>query len=383
MLGERRRGRWRYVLAGTGVLAAVLAVLTWTTTAGLDSFGAAPDGARLQRMQTSPRFRDGAFQNPVVTPVTKPGTGWSTTKEWFFGGQQRTPPRPLPRAQDIAGTLAKAPESGLRVTWMGHSTLLVEIDGVRILTDPMWGERASPSTVVGPKRFQPAALPLSELPPVDAVVLSHDHYDHLDMGTIRALAPRGVTFYAPLGVGAHLEKWGVPPAQVVELDWWQEVAVGSGGFKLVSTPSQHFSGRSLTDGNRTLWTSWSLIGPHHRVFFSGDTGMTPDFTEIGQRFGPFDLTMLEVGAWHPSWGDIHLGPSNALEAHRMVRGRRLLPVHWGTFDLAIHPWDEPLETLSREAREQQVALVTPRLGQPFEPERDTASEPWWREARAP
>ncbi len=376
------RGWWRYVLAGLGALAVAAAVLTWTSTSGLETLGAAPQGERLKRMQASPRFREGAFANPTVTPVTRPGTGWSTTRQWFFGDEQRTPPGPLPLQRDAAKAWAQPPESGLRVTWLGHSTLLVELDGVRLLTDPVWGERASPSTVVGPKRFHPPPAALKELPPLDGVLLSHDHYDHLDMGTIQALAPRGVTFYVPLGVGAHLERWGVPPERIVELDWWQEVALGTSGFRLVSTPAHHFSGRSLTDANRTLWTSWSLLGPSHRVFFSGDTGLTPDFTEIGRRFGPFDVTMLEVGAFHPAWGDIHLGPHNALQAHAMLQGRRLLPVHWGTFVLAMHAWDEPAETLAREAGARGVELVTPVLGQPVEPTRGAPTEPWWREVRA-
>jgi L-ascorbate metabolism protein UlaG (beta-lactamase superfamily) len=382
--GARRGGRgwWRYTLMGTGALAAAAALVTWTSTSGLETLGTAPQGERLKRMQASPRFKEGLFVNPNVSPVGRTGMGWSTTRAWLLGDEQRTPPGPLPLRQDAAKAWAQPPQSGLRVTWLGHSTLLVEVDGVRLLTDPVWGERASPSTVVGPQRFHPPPVALEELPPLDAVLLSHDHYDHLDMGTIRALNARGVTFYVPLGVGAHMEGWGVPPERIVELDWWQEVALGGNGFKLVATPAHHFSGRSLTDRNRTLWASWTLLGPTHRVFFSGDTGMTPDFTEIGQRFGPFDLTMLEVGAYHPSWGDIHLGPHHALEAHAMLKGRRMLPVHWGTFMLAMHAWDEPAETLEREARARQVELVTPILGQPVEPTRSAAAESWWREVRA-
>ena len=371
-------------MGGLGVLTLALVLVTWMSTDGLASFGATASGERLKRMRASPRFRDDAFQNPVETPVMKPGTTfWSSTREWLFAEGERTPPRPLPLASEVAKALASPPESGLRVTWMGHSTMLVELDGMRILTDPIWSDRASPSTLVGPMRFHPPPLALEDLPRVDAVVLSHDHYDHLDMNTIRALATRSVTFYMPLGVGAHLEHWGVKPEHVVELEWWQEATLGNSGVKLIATPSHHFSGRSLSERNPTLWTSWSLIGPNHRVFFSGDTGMTPDFTEIGRRLGPFDLTMFEVGAYHPSWGDIHLGPHHALEAHGMVNGRRMMPVHWGTFNLAMHAWNEPAETLMREARERQVELVTPMLGQPVEPTRDAASDPWWRQIRPP
>ncbi|WP_164021626.1 MBL fold metallo-hydrolase [Pyxidicoccus trucidator] len=381
----RRQGsrKWRFALLGVALLASVATLLAWTSTGHFQAFGAAPTGSRLERMRASPRNRDGVFVNTTVNPAVRNRPDLGTLKELAFGSQQRTPPGPLPMERDVAAALAKPPESGLRVTWLGHSTMLVELDGFRILTDPVWGERASPSTLVGPQRFHPPPLPLDALPDVDAVLLSHDHYDHLDMPTIQAMVPRGWTFYVPLGLGAHLEQWGVPPERVVELDWWQEVSLGDGRLRMVSTPAQHFSGRGLSDRNRTLWTSWTLLGPQHRVFFSGDTGLTQEFAEVGRRFGPFDLAMFEVGAFHPSWGDIHLGPHQALQAHELVRGRRLLPIHWGTFSLAIHAWDEPAEVLAAEARKQGVALVTPRLGHPVELTGDVPSAPWWREVRAP
>ena len=371
------------MLGTAAVLAVGVSSLAWTSTGRLEAFGAAPAGERLRRMQASEHHRDGVFVNTTVNPNARNRPDWDTMKDLLFGQQQRTPPGPLPMEREVAAALAKPPEHGLRVTWLGHSTLLVEIDGFRILTDPIWSERASPSTLVGPKRFHPPPLPLDALPEVDAVLLSHDHYDHLDMETIRALVPRGWKFYAPLGLGAHLESWGVPPERVVELDWWQEVTLGDGRLRMVATPAQHFSGRGLSDRNRTLWTSWTLLGPEHRVFFSGDTGLTQEFAEVGRRFGPFDLAMFEVGAFHPAWGDIHLGPHQALQAHGLVRGRRLLPIHWGTFSLATHAWDEPAEVLASEARKQGVALLTPVLGRPVEPEAEAPSAPWWREVRAP
>jgi L-ascorbate metabolism protein UlaG (beta-lactamase superfamily) len=383
--GPRRARWWRWVAAGLAALVSALALLAWTSTGHFEAFGANPEGDRLRRMQSSPRFREGTFSNASGASELAARPGWSTAQEFLFGQQQRTPPGPLPMARDTAQLLSQPPQSGLRVTWLGHSTLLVEIDGTRLLLDPVWGERASPSSLVGPKRFHAPPLALEQLPEVDAIVLSHDHYDHLDMSTIRALASRKVPFYAPLGLGAHLERWGVPPERVVELDWWQEVSLPS-GLRLVATPAQHFSGRSLTDRNRTLWASWTLLGLRHRVFFSGDTGLAPEFPEIGQRYGPFDLTMFEVGAYHPSWGGIHLGPQQALVAHEQVRGRRMLPVHWGTFVLAMHAWDEPAETLAQGARARGIELVTPRLGRPVEPTLGAQGEnfdPWWREVAAP
>jgi L-ascorbate metabolism protein UlaG (beta-lactamase superfamily) len=267
------------------------------------------------------------------------------------------------------------PESGLRATWLGHSTVLLEIDGLRVLTDPVWGERASPYGFAGPRRFQPVPVAIEALPPLDAVVISHDHYDHLDYPSIVALAGLDVPFVTSLGVGAHLEAWGVRPERIVELDWWQAARLGA--LELTAAPSQHFSGRGLRR-NATLWSSFVIAGPRHRVFFSGDTGLTPEYAEIARMLGPFDLVMLEVGAFHPSWGQIHLGPENALEALRLLGGGAFLPVHWGTFNLAIHAWDEPAETLLELGPRRGAQLVMPRLGEATEPTHLEHVQPWWR-----
>jgi L-ascorbate metabolism protein UlaG (beta-lactamase superfamily) len=275
-------------------------------------------------------------------------------------------------------TWARPPETGLRATWLGHSTLLLEIDGARVLTDPVWGKRVSPARIIGPKRFQPVPVAIEQLPPLDAVLISHDHYDHLDVPTIRELARLDVPFYTSLGVGVHLEAWGVPPERIVELDWWESVELARGELLLTAAPSQHFSGRALGDRNRTLWSSFALRSRRHGVFFSGDTGLTPEYREIKERLGPFDLVMLEVGAFHPAWGDIHLGPDNAIEAHALLGGGSFLPVHWGTFSLALHDWDEPAERLVELAPRRDVNLVMPMLGAPVEPSRVERVDPWWR-----
>ena len=340
-------------------------------------FGRLPSGARLERILGSARFRDGAFRNTKdVAPGLKPGKGFSTMAELVLGKQQRIPGGPLPSVSPL-GAWARPAETGLRATWLGHSTVLVEIDGFRVLTDPVWGERASPLRRLGPKRFQPVPVSLPQLPPLDAVVVSHDHYDHLDWPTILELAKRDVPFITSLGVGAHLEAWGVPSARITELDWWEEVVV-NGDLRVAAAPSQHFSGRQRPGGNRTLWSSIVLRGPRHAVFFSGDTGLTDEYADIRAKLGPFDLVMLEVGAWHPAWGDIHLGPENALAALKLLGGGAFLPVHWGTFNLALHAWDEPAETLYSHAGESGLQLVMPRLGAAFEPSRAEKVEPWWR-----
>ncbi|MFP2907045.1 MBL fold metallo-hydrolase [Pyxidicoccus sp. 3LFB2] len=336
-------------------------------------------GLRLERVRASRQFAEGRFRNTAPVGPGLQGNPLPLLGEYFFGGAQRTPPAPLPLLSPL-DTWARRPDSGFRVTWLGHSTMLLELDGARILTDPVWGERASPMSFAGPKRFHPAPVPLESLPELDAVLVSHDHYDHLCRATIAALAKRRVPFITALGVGAHLEAFGVAPELITELDWWEGTRVGPVGF--TATPSQHFSGRGLGDRNETLWASWVLTTDRRRVFFSGDTGLTSEFEEIGRRHGPFDLVMLEVGAFHPSWSGIHLGPENALKAHAMLGGGTLMPVHWGTFNLALHAWDEPAETLVRLASEQRVRLFTPRLGSAVEPAHVESVTPWWREVGA-
>ena len=338
-------------------------------------------GERLERVLASPRYVDGAFRNThPVTSGLKKGSG-PVMAEFFFGGKDRTPPGPLPAVNPLAAW-ARPHETGLRATWLGHSTVLLEIDGARVLTDPVWGPRASPVSFAGPKRFAPVPIPISALPALDAVFISHDHYDHLDQPSIRELARLDVPFYTSLGVGAHLEAWGVPAARITELDWWQSVRLPRSDVTLTAAPAQHFSGRGIGSRNPTLWSSLAVRGPTRSVFFSGDTGLTDEYREIGQRLGPFDLVMLEVGAYHPAWGDVHLGPENALEALARLGGGTLLPVHWGTFNLAIHAWDEPAETLLQLAPARGARLVMPRLGEAIEPARIEKPDPWWRSVTA-
>ena len=344
----------------------------------MKSLGRKPEGARLERIQASPRFDGERFRNryPIAPGLRDPNAKMPTISEFLCGGERRFPKGPLP-STNPHDAWTKAPSSGLRATWLGHSTVLIEIDGVRVLTDPVWGPRASPTTLAGPKRFQPVPIALKTVP-IDVVVVSHDHYDHLDYPTIRELAKRDVPFVTSLGVGAHLELWGIRPGRIVELDWWEAHAVPNTGITITAAPSQHFSGRGLHDRNATLWSSMVIRSPRHAVFFSGDTGLTTEYEAIRDRLGPFDLVMLEVGAFHPAWGDIHLGPENALKAHKLLGGGAFLPVHWGTFSLAMHAWDQPAEVLVKSASKEGAQLVMPRLGEAIEPSHIEKVEPWWR-----
>jgi L-ascorbate metabolism protein UlaG (beta-lactamase superfamily) len=350
----------------------------------MKSLGKRAAGLRLERMKASLLWAGESFRNrhPVLPGLRDLTAQRPSLSDFLCADGRRAPPGRLP-SLDPLDVWRRPAGSGLRATWLGHSTVLIEIDGVRVLTDPVWGPRASPSRFAGPRRFQPVPVPLRSLPPLDVVLVSHDHYDHLDHATIRELARLPVPFVTSLGVGAHLEAWGVPPERIVELDWWESYRLPHADLAVHAAPSQHFSGRALNDRNATLWSSLVIESPRHRVFFSGDTGLTTEYAAIRERFGRFDLVMLEVGAFHPSWGDIHLGPQNALEALALLGGGAFLPVHWGTFALAMHDWDEPAETLLALGPKRGAQLLMPRLGEPVEPAQGNEAVPWWRAVAAP
>jgi len=345
----------------------------------MKSLGKRAEGARLERMQASPRWVGDGFRNqfPIPPGLRDTSAPRPSLSEFLCGGTRRVPRGPLPSLNPL-DAWEKPPASGLRATWLGHSTVLIEIDGLRVLTDPVWGPRASPSRLAGPKRFQPVPVALRKMPHIDLVVLSHDHYDHLDYPTVRELAGTGVPFVTSLGVGAHLELFGVRPELIHELDWWESFALPGAELRISAAPSQHFSGRGLKDRNATLWSSMVIESARHKVFFSGDTGLTAEYAAIAERLGPFDLVLMEVGAYHPSWGDIHLGPDNALKAYKLLGSGVFLPVHWGTFSLALHAWDQPAETLFTQAPLLGVPLAMPRLGEAIEPARAEPVQPWWR-----
>jgi L-ascorbate metabolism protein UlaG (beta-lactamase superfamily) len=259
---------------------------------------------------------------------------------------------------------------------LGHSTILMKLNGEFWLTDPVFSKRASPVQWAGPARFHAPPIGIAELPPIKGVILSHNHYDHLDYAAIRQLADKTEFFLAPLGVGDTLVSWGVPVDKVRQLGWWESVSAGS--LKLTATPAQHFSGRTLWDGNKTLWASWVIESSGLRVFFSGDTGYFKGFKEIGDKFGPFDLTLMETGAYDPKWPDIHMQPRETMQAHIDLRGKVLLPIHNGTFDLAMHSWDDPFEQITALAAARGQSLATPMIGEALNIAQPQATGPWWR-----
>lgn len=329
------------------------------------------------------RRQGNKFLNPVPTVVSPPGTLWPTLRDFLTGSQERVPLRPPPAFAAYPTAYGSPPATGLSVTWLGHSTYLLEIDGGRLLLDPVWATYASPVALGFGMRFFPNPLPLDQLPALTAVVISHDHYDHFDPAALRRISELQpeVPFICPLGVGARLRKAGVAPARIQELDWTQATTLGpaTAPLTLTALPARHFSGRGLFDRDRTLWASYAVVGPRHRVYCGGDSGFWPGFAEIGEQLGPFDLTILEIGAYGPYWPDIHLGPANAVQAHRALRGRVLFPVHWGTFNLAYHAWREPVEWVVREAAAHGVTLLLPRPGEPMEVTPVGQYDPWWEE----
>ncbi|MVN90176.1 MBL fold metallo-hydrolase [Mucilaginibacter aquatilis] len=321
------------------------------------------------------------FINPIPTDDAgldkMPAVFW----EYLTTRSEGTPKKTLGPFVTDAATYNTPPESGLRITWVGHSSLLIEIDGKRILTDPVWSKRASFVQWAGPKRFFDAPLPLDKLPQLDAVIISHDHYDHFDKATIRALAPKNIPFYTSLGVGKYLKKWGVAAELITEMDWGDVAQVGD-NCTITTAPTRHFSGRGITNRNQTLWSAFAIKGHTHNIFFGADSGWFNGFEDIGNAYGPFDLTILEIGAYGKSWPDIHMGPLSAVNAHLALKGKQMMPIHWGTFNLALHAWHEPIDILLELAAKENLNLFVPEPGKPTEATGSNYNSGWWEKYKS-
>ena len=360
--------------ATTAVVAGAVAAVAWAARDIPVAMGGRPTGERGERVRRSPRFKDGAFRNPVPASTFPRGSGTQTLREMFASRGRRTPSGPIPLATPTSTDPAGA--DSLHITWYGHASTLVELDGARLLVDPVWSERCSPSGLAGPRQLHPVPLSLDQLPELDAIVISHDHYDHLDLPTVRALTrSQRAPFVVPLGVGAHLDRWQVPADRIIELDWEEETVVN--GVRLVATAARHFSGRGFSR-DQTLWASWVFAGEHRRVFYSGDSGYFDGYATIGAEHGPFDATLIQIGAYGVGWPDIHMTPEDGVKAHIALRGELLIPVHWATFNLSVHGWTDPADRVWLEAKARDVTLAVPRPGERVDVDNPPAVDGWWQ-----
>ncbi|QGN49535.1 MBL fold metallo-hydrolase [Micromonospora sp. WMMD558] len=371
--GVRDRSLGRRVSGAVGL--AALAGLAWVARDIPMALGGRLTGARAERAVRSPQYREGAFRNPASSRSMAGAPDRNLVRELIFGKQKRHPTAAVPLlrpADPPAGDTTRE----LNVVWYGHASALIEIEGRRVLLDPVWSDRCSPSTLVGPRRLHQPPVRLDELPPLDAILISHDHYDHLDLATVRELTARqDAPFVVPLGVGAHLDRWGVPADRVVELDWSDSHRIGS--LTLTAAPAQHFSGRGLRrDG--TLWSSWVVAGAHRSLFYTGDSGYFDGYAAIGAAYGPFDVTLMQIGAYDRAWPSIHMFPEEAVTAHLDLRGGLLIPVHWATFNLALHDWSEPVDRLWAETKARDVRLAVPRPGERVVVDDPPPVDGWWQ-----
>lgn len=363
--------------------------LTWVARAvwGLPTAMGASISAIQPYATGATSYRNRQFHNTEPSSQIAPGAAPSLLRSFLTQRHAGRPARSVP----LVTPQLPAQAADLAVTWYGHATALIEVDGYRILTDPVWSERVSPSPLVGPARLHPVPAPLSELPPVDAVIISHDHYDHLDAATVRALvAGQSAPFVVPVGIGAHLRHWGVPDQRIVELDWGGSISLSELGrardgedLTITCVEARHFSGRGLIR-NTTLWASWSLAGPTRRVYFGGDTGYTKSFAEAGTTLGPFDLTLLPIGAYDERWTDVHMNPEEAVRAHAdLCAGDPahglLVPIHWATFNLAFHGWSEPVQRMVTAARAAGTTVAVPKPGERLDPDDLPSGQLWWKD----
>lgn len=354
------------------VLVSLLAV-TCATDRMLSSATYDKESQQMQRIESSAQYTNGKFNNAVPWNQ-RPAL--STMWDFFFSRNERTPQDSLPHEAVDLSFLEQNSDNFLSSTWIGHSSLLLNVDGRRLATDPVFEKRVS---IFGPSRYN-GKLPLDpdSIDALDVVLISHNHYDHLNKESIQLLRSRAAHFVVPLGVGAQLRKWGVDDAKIHEMDWWEEIELN--GLRIAFTPTQHFSGRGLTDRDKTLWGSYVVIGPNHKIYFSGDSGYFDGFKTIGNKYGPFDMTFMECGAYDPAWKHIHMLPEETARAHLDLKGHILHPIHWGTFNLALHAWYDPMQRLSAAADSLGIAVSTPVVGGTTVYPQQIAVNRWWEQA---
>ena len=338
-------------------------------------FGGKSSELSLERIRKSPNFLNGAFKNQQETSVSS-GFKWKTIPQFFTDHNNKTPQQQLPY-QKLAKSYFQGQHAQPRITWFGHSATLVEMQNLNIFIDPMLGDVPAPHPLLGSKRFQnELPIAIDSLPKIDVVLISHDHYDHLDYGSIVKLKNNVDQFFVPLGIKSHLVSWGVDDSKIKEFDWWESIHYKEVQF--VSTPARHFSGRGITNRNSTLWCSWVLKSTTTNIFFSGDSGYGNHFKEIGNMYGPFDFAMMECGQYNEQWAQIHMMPEETIQASIDIQSKLTMPIHWGSFKLALHSWDDPIVRASKKANELNVNLTTPKVGESVVLNVSIPTDKWWQ-----
>ncbi|MCK4838495.1 MAG: MBL fold metallo-hydrolase [Desulfobulbaceae bacterium] len=337
----------------------------------------ADDLIREQRIAESPQWNGKIFQNPESVPATEWGKSLKVFWNYFFNKPEGYTPSPTLPAEPFDISQWDGPRD-LQFAWLGHSTFLIKVDDKVILTDPIFSKRAGPFGWLSPARYSKTISSTANLPEVDAVLITHNHPDHLDEDSIQALISKTRRFIAPLAVGKILAEWGVSPEKITELDWWQTKSIDD--LTITAAPAKHTSERGIFDKNKTLWASYGIRGQKHNLYLSGDSGWHEGLSEIGERLGPFDVAFFEIGAYGKirGWKEVHYTPEQAVKAHQAVRGKLMVPCGWGTFDLALFPWSEPIERFLLAADQADIEYLTPGIGEVVDPGQAGSSEAWWR-----
>lgn len=337
-------------------------------------FGRKPTGERKERISKSPNFRDGKFQNQSVTPDLVEGVSYvRLMKEFFFDKSARnTPTDSIPNTYTGLKTLS--PDENVLI-WFGHSSYFIQIDGKKFLVDPVFSGAASPVRLTTPSFKGSDAYSVGDIPSLDHLIISHDHWDHLDYKTVTQIKDRVRTVVTGLGTGEHLEYWGYNPSLITELDWNEAIDLGD-GFSIKAAPARHFSGRGLIR-NQALWVSFILTTPKHKIYIGGDSGYDKHFKTIGDEEGPFDLVILECGQYNEYWRYIHMLPEETAQAAVDLKAKHLLPVHWSKFSLALHDWDEPITKVIEEATRLNLPVVHPMIGEKLDFDSLRESKKWW------